>query len=47
LFVSAKSRLLEEQRPAEETAQEHKGKIILKVGKLVSDELSKNNVFNL
>jgi hypothetical protein len=41
LFVSTKSKLLEEQRPGEDAGQEHKGKIILKVGKLVSDKLNK------
>jgi hypothetical protein len=39
LFISTKTRLLEDQRSGEETGQEHKGKIILKVGKLVSDKL--------
>ncbi|GFG36133.1 hypothetical protein Cfor_02751 [Coptotermes formosanus] len=34
LFISTKTRLLEDQRSGEETGQEHKGKIILKVGKL-------------
>jgi CRISPR/Cas system CSM-associated protein Csm2 small subunit len=41
LFVSTKNKLLEDQRPAEDTSQEHKGKIILKVGKLVSGKLNK------
>lgn len=41
MFISTKARLLEDQRSGEETGQEHKGKIILKVGKLVSDKLSK------
>lgn len=41
LFISTKARLHEDQRTGEETVQEHKGKIILKVGKLVSDKLSK------
>jgi len=41
LFISTKARLVEDQRSGEETGQEHKGKIILKVGKLVSDKLSK------
>lgn len=34
LFVSTKNKLLEDQRTGEDTGQEHKGKIILKVGKL-------------
>lgn len=34
LFVSTKARLVEDQKSGEETGQEHKGKIILKVGKL-------------
>ncbi|XP_033610687.1 protein polybromo-1 isoform X6 [Cryptotermes secundus] len=34
LFVSTKNKLLEDQRPGEDAGQEHKGKIILKVGKL-------------
>lgn len=41
LFISTKARLLEDQKSGEETGQEHKGKIILKVGKLVGDKLSK------
>jgi len=41
LFISTKARLVEDQRSGEETGQEHKGKIILKVGKLVGDKLSK------
>ncbi|XP_069679864.1 protein polybromo-1 isoform X4 [Periplaneta americana] len=34
LFVATKTKLLDEQKPGEDTGQEHKGKIILKVGKL-------------
>jgi hypothetical protein len=47
LFVSTKNKLLEDQRPAEDTGQEHKGKIILKVGKLVSDERNEEKCVKL
>ena len=39
LYVSTKTKLLEDQKPGDDAGPEHKGKIILKVGKLVSQLL--------